>query len=424
VKEIALGVILLGVLIGLIRLLLGWRTLADIFRSSHEIRRIGKVRVLVHEELRIPFSFWMPGKAYVVIPGELLNDRALYKLAVLHELQHHRQGDTRWVHFFQAIKLGFFWNPIVHFWETHISNLQEFACDETLVSMKGVSPHAYGSCLVRAAEISLNAHCLPVGTTGMAVGCSGQKLKRRINMMFDYKSKKVSRVSSIAMGTFAVAILATVAFASQGVIKDRRITLADAQTMAQTASQGSEFPIVVNNAVVEELNLFLGTPDGRSFIRDSVARMQNYRPMIESKIQSYGLPIELMAIPIIESGYMDSDVSSHPTGHEAAGLWQFIVSTAKHYDLRVDDQVDERLNANLETDAAMRYLSSNYLRFNDWLLAVLAYNSGEKNVQAGIDNTGSRDAWKLIDAGFDGDQNYLAKMMAAVLILKNPSVLN
>jgi len=102
----------------------------------------------------------------------------------------------------------------------------------------------------------------------------------------------------------------------------------------------------------------------------------------------------------------------------------FIKSTARNYGLQVDDQVDERLNVDLLTDAAMRYLQSNYLRFKDWHLSALSYNIGENAVQEAIRRSGSKDAWVLIRNGYENDRNYLPKLMAAILIMKNPESLN
>jgi membrane-bound lytic murein transglycosylase D len=147
--------------------------------------------------------------------------------------------------------------------------------------------------------------------------------------------------------------------------------------------------------------------------------MKAYEGIIGKYVNKYGLPSELLAIPIIESGYQNNHVPSD-IRIKAAGLWQFIVSTARNYGLKVDDVVDERLDVPLATDAAMRYLQSNYLRFKDWQLATLAYNMGENAVQKGIVATGSRDAWTLIRNGHEGDKDYLPKLMAAILIMKNP----
>ena len=100
-----------------------------------------------------------------------------------------------------------------------------------------------------------------------------------------------------------------------------------------------------------------------------------------------------------------------------------ITNTAKNYGLKVNSTIDERLNIEAETDAAMRLLTANKMRFKDWSLSLMAYNMGEGAVQNAINKTGSKDAWELIRAGYEGDKNYLAKVMAVVLILENPSYL-
>ena len=418
IQKILLILLVTGAVITALRTLRGVWKLKQILDTSYTVRHLGRVRVAV-SEVSVPFSFWVPGRAHVIVPYEFLNDLSNYRLALRHELQHHRQRDTVWVHVIAAMKSVLFWNPLFHFWEQGIATLQEFACDEALVDLKQVSPHAYGSCLLKAASMSLNAHRLPVGTTAMAVGSSGQILKRRIDMMFDRKKgSRTNKMMGLMAGTVALAILASVGYASQNLVGDRRISLTDAQQMAKVAMQGSHFPVVVNQEVVDQLNRLLGTPDGRDFVRSSMARMKNYRPMIEGKLQSYSLPEELLAIPLIESGYENS-AHTH-----AAGLWQFIASTARHYNLVVSDTRDDRLNVEAETDAGLRYLSANYLRFQDWQLAIMAYNAGEDSVQRGIDSTGTRDAWQLISSGFENDHGYLAKFMAAVLIIRNPSALN
>ena len=129
-----------------------------------------------------------------------------------------------------------------------------------------------------------------------------------------------------------------------------------------------------------------------------------------------------MALPIMESGYENLPQSAHAM--QSAGVWQFIPQTARNYGMRVDAALDERLNVEKETDAACRYLGSMNLRFQNWELAVLAYNEGENKVQQGITKTGSKNAWVLIENGFTGDPGYLAKMIAAVIIVNNPSMVD
>ena len=195
--------------------------------------------------------------------------------------------------------------------------------------------------------------------------------------------------------------------------------MAQAKAMAVRAQSETGFPVVVNDLVLKQLNRYVGTTEGREFMRDSLARMKNYKIVIGDYLQKYGVPEEIMAVPIIESGYQNL-TQARNTSMKAAGLWQFIPQTARNYGLRVDAEKDERLDVNLLTDAAMRYLQSNNLRFKDWHLSALAYNMGENAVQKGMDTLDSRDAWTLIRNGFEGDKDYLPKLMAAILIMRNP----
>lgn len=158
--------------------------------------------------------------------------------------------------------------------------------------------------------------------------------------------------------------------------------------------------------------------------------MRNERAAVEPILKHHGLPEEILAIPIVESGYQALPQSANPTAH-GAGMWQFIPATACNYGLRVPGQcdgpnaggqIDERLDTRLATDAAARYLKANRLRFQNWLLAILAYNMGENRVQKGIGATGSRSAWTLIRNGHEGDGAYLARVMAAILIAENPEI--
>jgi len=210
------------------------------------------------------------------------------------------------------------------------------------------------------------------------------------------------------------------AFASKSLVQDRRVNLEQAKTMAIRAQSESGFPVVVNDLVLKQLNRYIGTPEGREFMRDSLVRMENYKSTISGYLQKYNVPIEIMAVPIIESGYQNLTQGQSNTSMKAAGLWQFIPTTARNYGLHVDDQKDERLDIALNTDAALRYLLSNNLRFKDWQLSMLSYNMGENAVQKGIDVLKTRDAWTLIRNGYEGDKDYLAKLMAAILIMRNP----
>jgi beta-lactamase regulating signal transducer with metallopeptidase domain len=386
-------------------------------RRSYLVRRIGRVSIFANDDITVPFSYWLPGHSDVVIPNYLMANHTDYRMAVAHELQHHRQTDTKWVYVMWSLRIICVLNPFIHLWSRELSEIQEFACDETLVDRNKVESRQYICCLIEVAQTSINQKRVPVCATGLTFLVEHNSLKRRIEKMISTTSR-IKRSTSWSIGGGLVALMAATAFASQGLVQDRRVTMADAQAMAANARNESDFPVVVNDLVLTQLNRYIGTPEGREFMKRSLQRMDNYRALVEEKINEYQVPMELAAIPIVESGYQN--LSPNNTPGVGAGIWMFLAQTARNYGLRVDDGVDERLNAELLTGAAMRYLKGGKLRFDDWLLSVLAYNSGDNKVQKGIDVTGSRDAWVLVRNGYGNDNDYLAKLMAAILIVRNP----
>lgn len=238
--------------------------------------------------------------------------------------------------------------------------------------------------------------------------------------MLQVKSRWGRSMSALIL-TVVGSLLVLSAYASKNVVQDRRISKVQAIAMASKVKSG-EFRVVVNDRVLEELNRYLGTPEGRDYMRLSLLRMENFRPLVQEKMKEYSIPPEIMAVPLIESGYQN--LEENGVKGRGAGVWMFIKSTARAFGLQVDQQVDERLNVELETDAAMRYLMINKLRFKDWHLSLLSYNIGENAVQKAITRTGSRDAWTLIRGGYENDRNYLPKVMAAIIIMNNPESLN
>lgn len=401
---------------GILTMIRDLRNLRKIRRTSLLLRRIGKVQILLSEESRIPFSYWLPGQANVVLSGNL-HPRD-YRLTIAHELQHHRQGDTRWIYLLWALKLVNPFNPAIYFWTKWISEIQEFACDETLVDHKKVESRQYARCLFEVAKTASHTHTIPACATGLTPRMERNILKRRIQEMTATRKLNSGRSITCAMALATIAAVTTASFAAKNLVQDRRISITQANEMARNAQSKDGFPIVVNDLVLTELNRYIGTPEGREFIREALVRKENYREMISAKLKHYGSPAELMAIPIVESGYRNLPETGKPGW--GAGLWMFIKSTAKNFGI---DNPDDRLNEKLETDAAIRYLESLHLRFNDWLLAVMAYNVGEGSVQTAIDETGSRDAWVLVRHGLENDRAYLARVMAAIIILKNPQAL-
>ncbi len=380
--------------------------------SATPFRIRGSARVLISDVADVPFSLWTPGRSFVVIPENLLVRPADLRLALRHEAQHHRQGDTRLVYVLQVVRALFWWHPGARSLVRHLFELQEFACDEAVTSRGDTSPQAYCLCLLRAAEEARNV-CSPVGLG--ITGTTSGALLRRVQAVL--QRPHVHRSGYVAALAAAAAIVSLGALASASPVRDRRLSLEDARELARTAGEPGAFPLTVNESVLTELNRLLGTPDGLDWLRNSLTRMLVHQPHIEAQLEHHGLPRELLAVPLVESGYRNQQ------GGIGAGLWMFIAPTARRFGLSVGPDRDERLDIALETDAAMRLLARLHEQFQDWPLAVLAYNIGSGQVEQGMRTSGSRDAWTVGATHREG-ASYLPRVMAAALVLSHPGLLD
>ena len=117
-----------------------------------------------------------------------------------------------------------------------------------------------------------------------------------------------------------------------------------------------------------------------------------YFPMIESALVKRSLPLELKYLAVVESA-LNPQAKSHAG---AVGLWQFMYQTGKAYGLEVNSYQDERMQPELATDAAAEYLKDLQRIFDDWNLALAAYNSGPGNVNKAIRRSGGNtDFWDI-----------------------------
>jgi len=123
-----------------------------------------------------------------------------------------------------------------------------------------------------------------------------------------------------------------------------------------------------------------------------IALSDYYFPMFEQELDKHNLPLEIKYLAVVESAL--DPIAQSRVG--AKGLWQFMFATGKMYGLEVSSYVDERADPAMATEAASKYLKSLYGSFNDWDLALAAYNSGPGNVSKAIRRSGGEtNYWKI-----------------------------
>ena len=139
-----------------------------------------------------------------------------------------------------------------------------------------------------------------------------------------------------------------------------------------------------------------------------------YIPIFEDALEAYQLPLELKYLPIIESALNPGATSR--VG--AAGLWQFMLTTGKRYDLEVTSLIDDRRDPIKSSYAAARMLSGLYEIFGDWTLVIAAYNCGPGNVSKAIKRAGGeRDYWKIYPYLPQETRGYVPAFIAANYVM-------
>lgn len=176
----------------------------------------------------------------------------------------------------------------------------------------------------------------------------------------------------------------------------------------------SRIPLHFNTKVKAFIDYF--TVRDREYTRKVVGRSNYYFPIFEKIIQEHNLPDELKYLAIVESG-LAANARSRAA---AVGLWQFIYTTGRIYNLHADWYIDERMDPYKSTEAACRLLSSLYNQFGDWELALAAYNCGPGNVRKAIRRSGYKHSfWEIYRYLPRETRSYVPQFVSIIYVFKH-----
>lgn len=232
-------------------------------------------------------------------------------------------------------------------------------------------------------------------------------------------------------------LLSALAWSQQGLSAQRAACVADTpfaelnESISQTATvvlasaaqadSTLDTPYLPAASVVKSVIRYDPESDSGSGanLKTAQSRLASLRSVIEPILREAGIPSQLAAVVLVESGGDPTALS--PKG--ARGLWQLMPETARRYGLIVDNTEDDRLDIEKSTHVAARYLRDLYTEFGSWPLALAAYNTGEQNLQHAIDRGQSTDfnvlsSLRLLPLE---TRNYVPAVVAAASRLMNVS---
>lgn len=153
----------------------------------------------------------------------------------------------------------------------------------------------------------------------------------------------------------------------------------------------------------------------RTLVEEMLGMSLYYMPIFEQALEKENLPLELKYLPVIESALDPNAVSRAG----AAGLWQFMVGTGKGLGLEVNSLVDERRDPYKSSEKAATYLKNLYSIYNDWSLAIAAYNCGPGNVNKALRRAGgeNKDFWEIYSYLPRETRGYVPAFIAANYIM-------
>ena len=171
-------------------------------------------------------------------------------------------------------------------------------------------------------------------------------------------------------------------------------------------------PMAMNSEVRAHIRLYLRIMSRRLDL--TLLQQERYFPIFHEALDRYGVPDEVKYLTIVESA-LNPEATSRVG---AAGLWQFMYNTGRVYDLQVNSVIDERRDPVASSYAAARYLSDLHRVFDDWTLAIAAYNCGPGNINKAIARSGGkRDFWEIYYNLPRETRGYIPSLIAVIYVM-------
>lgn len=188
-------------------------------------------------------------------------------------------------------------------------------------------------------------------------------------------------------------------------------------TAAEYEQRLAKLPTVIdlpyNSIVGNYIDMYLTRK--RGLVADMLALHNYYGRFFEEELLKEGMPLELEYLPVIESAINPNAMSRAG----AVGLWQFMPATAKGLGMEINSLVDERRDPRISSRNAARYLKQLHDIYNDWSLAIAAYNCGPGNVNKAIRRAGGgkKDFWEIYPFLLPETRGYVPAFIAANYIM-------
>lgn len=179
-------------------------------------------------------------------------------------------------------------------------------------------------------------------------------------------------------------------------------------------AMNTAMPFELNDRIFSFIQYF--TVRNRDYTKMVLARKEKFFPLFEETLQKHEMPTEIEYLAIVESG-LDPQIRSRVG---AMGLWQFMPATGKMYGMNVNTEIDDRMDPEMSTDAAAKYLKSLYRMFGDWEVAMAAYNCGPGNVRKAIRRSGGKTTfWGIYNYLPKETRSYVPQVQAFLYILNH-----